>query len=331
MSAVTPGIHHVTAICGDAQHNVDFYAGALGLRLVKRTVNFDDPQTYHLYYGDETGRPGSLITFFSWPGAARGRAGPGQIAVTSFAVPPRALGFWIERLLRHGIPFRGPTARRLGDVDEQVLTFEDRDGLLLEIVATPFGGDGAGWDGAGVPGDVAIRGIHGVTLWEENDAPTVTTLVGLLGLEHIGGEETTRRYATGVAGSRSVVDVRTIGSFPRGNISVGTVHHVAWRVADDDAQLAVRDRLLAAGLDATPVIDRMYFHSVYFHEPGGVLFEIATEAPGFAVDEPPAELGQHLALPPWYEASRPMIERVLPAIHTPASAAAHYRDEESTA
>lgn len=315
MTIVTSGIHHVTAICGDAQRNVDFYAGALGLRLVKRTVNFDDPQTYHLYYGDESGRPGSLITFFPWPGAARGRAGPGQVAVTSFAVPPRALGFWIERLLRHGVPFQGPTARRIGSFDEQVLSFQDRDGLMLEIVSTPMGGDRPGWDGGGVPGDVAIRGVHGVTLWEEEDRPTVSTLIDLLGLEHLGGQDTTERYATPEGPGQSVVDVRTIGAFPQGNISVGTVHHVAWRVADDATQLALRDRLVAAGLDATPVIDRLYFHSVYFHEPGGVLFEIATDGPGFAIDEPLDQLGQHLELPPQYESSRAMIESILPEIH----------------
>lgn len=324
----TAGIHHVTAICGDAQRNVDFYAGVLGLRLVKRTVNFDDPQTYHLYYGDDVGHPGSLITFFPWPDAPRGRVGPGQVAVTSFAVAPSALGFWIERLLRHGVKYSGPTSRRAGDVDEQVLAFEDGDGLLLEIVATPLAADRSGWDGApGIPAASAIRCVHGVTLWEEDGAPTATLLVELLGLERIDDHGTTVRFAAGARGSRSIADIRTTGAFPRGNISVGTVHHVAWRVPDDRIQLEQRERLIAAGLDPTPVIDRQYFHSVYFYEPGGVLFELATDGPGFAIDQPRDHLGEQLMLPPQYASYRAQLSTSLPEIHLPTSAGAHYRDE----
>ena len=322
----TAGIHHVTAICGDAQRNVDFYAGVLGLRLVKRTVNFDDPQTYHLYYGDEVGSPGTLITFFPWPGAPRGRVGPGQVAVTSFAVAPSALGFWIERLVRFGVKYQGPTGRRIGEQTEQVLAFEDGDGLKLEIVATPAGTERAGWDGAGITAASAIRGIHGVTLWEEDGAPTAKVLVELLGFEPAGEDGTTRRFAAGERDTRSIADVRTTGGFPRGNVLVGTVHHVAWRARDDAEQLAMRERLIAGGLDPTPVIDRQYFHSVYFREPGGVLFELATDGPGFTTDEPRESLGQQLQLPSRYESYRPRIEASLPEIHAPTPAGAHYRD-----
>lgn len=324
----TAGIHHVTAICGDPQRNIDFYAGVLGLRLVKRTVNFDDPQTYHLYYGDEVGHPGSLITFFAWPGAERGRVGPGQIAVTSFAVAPDALGFWIERLLRHGVKYRGPTSRRAGTVHEQVLSFEDGDGLMLEIIATPLAADRVGWEGPpGISAASAIRCIHGVTIWAEDGELTSSLLVDQLGLERIDEEGTTQRFAAGKRGARSVVDVRTVGGFPRGNISVGTVHHVAWRVGSDRAEIEQREQLLARGLQPTPVIDRRYFHSVYFYEPSGVLFELATEAPGFLIDESRVNLGEDLMLPPWLESDRALIVGALPAIHAPTTAGALYRDE----
>jgi len=314
----TVGIHHVTAICGDAQHNVDFYSGILGLRLVKRTVNFDDPETYHLYYGDEVGSPGSLITFFPWAGAPRGRPGPGQIAVTSFAVPPAALGFWIERLVRYGIKHRGPTAQRTGDADEQVLAFADGDGMLVEIVASPLNAHRAPWDGApGIPEAFGIRGIHGVTMWEETGAPTASVLTDTLGLARVGELETTEHFAAGERGARSIAAVRTTGGFTQGHIAVGSVHHVAWRVSDDADQLALRERIVASGLDATPVIDRNYFHSVYFREPGGVLFEIATDSPGFAIDEDVAHLGERLKLPPQFESHRAQIESVLPPLHPP--------------
>jgi glyoxalase family protein len=324
---MTVGIHHVTAICGDPQRNVDFYAGVLGMRLVKRTVNFDDPQTYHLYYGDEVGRPGSLLTFFAWPDAPRGRVGPGQIAVTSFAVAPHALGFWIERLVAHGVAYRGPSPRRIGDVEEQVLSFEDGDGLMLEIVATRLANDRAGWGGApGISAGSAIRGIHGVTLWEVDGARTGSVLVERLGLEPIGEEGSTRRFGTGAAGSRSIADVRTTGRFPHGHVAVGTVHHVAWRVTDDHEELEIRQRLVVAGLVPTPVIDREYFHSVYFREPGGVLFELATDGPGFLINESPDHLGEQLMLPPQFEEHRSQIAASLQPLHAPATAGAQYRE-----
>jgi glyoxalase family protein len=313
------GIHHVTAIAGDPQRNLDFYAGILGLRFVKRTVNFDDPQTYHFYYGDEVGTPGTIMTFFPWPGARRGRQGTGQVAVTSFAALPTALGFWIERLIRHGIRFEGPTKRGVtrGDA-EQVLAFRDHDGLMLEIVAHPDADIRAAWSGApGISREHALRGFLTVTLWENRGDDTERLLIDTLGFRPLREEEGTRRYTTGEGEPGSLVDVRTIGGFPNAVGGAGTVHHVAWSVVDDAAQLEVRERVLKAGFEPTPVIDRNYFHSVYFREPGGVLFELATKPPGFTVDEPVERLGERLMLPPQYEPVRAHIEAALPPIHLP--------------
>jgi predicted esterase/catechol 2,3-dioxygenase-like lactoylglutathione lyase family enzyme len=317
------GIHHVTAIAGDPQRNLDFYAGILGLRFVKRTVNFDDPQTYHFYYGDEVGTPGTIMTFFPWPGARRGRQGTGQVAVTSFAVVPTALGFWIERLIRHGIRYEGPTRRGATHSDtEQVLAFRDHDGLMLEIVAHPDADARPGWsDAPGIGLEHSIRGFHTVTLWEERGDDTERLLLDTLGFRPLREEGGTRRYTTAGGEPGTLVDVRTIGGFPAAVSGAGTVHHVAWSVADDAAELAVRQRVLEAGFEPTPVIDRNYFHSVYFREPGGVLFELATKAPGFAVDEPVESLGEGLMLPPQYESYRAQIEAALPPIHLPVPGA----------
>jgi predicted esterase/catechol 2,3-dioxygenase-like lactoylglutathione lyase family enzyme len=324
------GIHHVTAIASDPQRNLDFYAGLLGLRFVKRTVNFDDPQTYHFYYGDEVGTPGSIMTFFPWPGARRGRQGVGQVAVTSFAVLPGALGFWIERLLRHGVAYDGPVRRGPGGAEtEQVISFKDPDGLMLELVAHERAEARPAWDGApGISRDNAIHGFYGVTLWVDEGAPSEKVLVDTLGLRPVHEEGHTRRFAAGDGGPGTFVDLRSIGGFVRGLGGAGTVHHVAWAVEDDGAQLSVRGRVFDAGLHPTPVIDRNYFHSVYFREPGGVLYELATRAPGFAVDEPADRLGERLMLPSQYEAHRAEIEAILPRIHlpVPASAAAILAD-----
>ena len=310
------GIHHVTAIASDPQRNVDFYAGVLGLRLVKRTVNFDDPQTYHLYYGDEVGTPGSIMTFFPWPGARRGRVGAGQVAVTSFSVLPSAIGFWIERLVRHGIKYQGPARRGAGDDVEQVIAFTDHDGLMLEIVGHPGAESRPAWaDAPGIPKEHAIHGFHAVTLWLEDAAASERVLTGTLDFKPVREDGTTRRYAAGDGGPGSIVDLRTIGDFAHGAGGAGTVHHVAFRVPDDAAELRVRSRVTGAGLRPTPVIDRNYFHSVYFREPGGVLFELATNPPGFAIDEPVEHLGEKLMLPPQYEPHRSEIEAVLPPIH----------------
>lgn len=310
------GIHHVTAIASDPQRNLDFYAGTLGLRLVKLTVNFDDPGSYHLYYGDEIGRPGSLLTFFAWPGGQRGRQGTGQASVVSFAIPPASLGFWIERLLAQGVKYEGPTRR----FDEQVLALTDADGLLLELVATPRVLETPPWAEGPIPPEHAIRGLQGVTLWEDGETGSADFLVRTMGFEPGTEEGAMLRFQSGASGIGTVVNLRRAGGFWRGAIGVGTVHHVAFRAASDEAQVQKRGEIEAQGREITPVIDRQYFHSVYFREPGGILFEIATDAPGFLIDEPRSELGTHLKLPPMYEPSREEIERGLPPVRLPQAA-----------
>ena len=315
------GLHHVTAIAGDPQRNLDFYAGVLGLRLVKLTVNFDDPGTYHFYFGDAQGMPGSIMTSFPWPQGNGGRHGSGQVAVTSFSVSPASIGFWIERLLRHGVRYQGPTKRSVGTDAESAIAFKDPDGLMLELVAHPDADARAAtvWDGAGVPREHAIRGFHMVTLWVEQGDATARVLTETLGFREHTEQETTRRFVVGDGTPGRIVDVRTVGGFGRGADGVGAVHHVAFAVANDASQLSMRERVFAAGLHPTPVVDRQYFHSVYFREPGGVLFELATVSPGFTVDEPPDQLGTSLKLPPQYESDRALLRLTLPELHLPTT------------
>jgi glyoxalase family protein len=316
------GIHHVTAIASDPQRNLDFYVGVLGLRLVKRTVNFDDPGTYHFYFGDEVGTPGSILTFFPWPGAHRGRQGPGQVAVASFAILPGSVGFWIERLLRHNTPYQGPAKREVGGAQaERVISFKDPDGLLLELVSSAGAEARPAWGNApGIPRAHAIHGFHSITLWVEQGDATERVLVQTLGFQPVSESGSTRRFSAKNGEAGTLVDVRTTGGFVQGVSGAGTVHHVAWSVADDSVQLAFRDRVMSSGLSPTPVIDRNYFHSVYFREPSGILYELATNPPGFTIDEPVERLGERLMLPPQYEADRAAIEAVLPKIHLPRPA-----------
>jgi glyoxalase family protein len=310
MSQPIEGIHHVTAIASDPQRNLDFYTQVLGLRLVKRTVNFDDPGTYHLYFGDETGTPGTILTFFPWPHAARGRVGAGQATETSFAIPVDALDYWEQRLVSAGLP-----AERAGErFGEQVLRFADPDGLRLELV--PHAGLGATdtpWSAAAIPTQHAIRGFYSVTLCEQG-YEDIAPVLASLGFRAIGSEGNRFRFEVGQGGASTRIDVLCSSEAPFGSMGAGTVHHIAWRVPDEAAQIAWRDRLVGRRLNVTPVIDRRYFHSIYFREPGGVLFEIATDPPGFAIDESPAVLGEHLQLPPWLEQRRHEIEHVLPRI-----------------
>ncbi len=307
------GIHHVTGIARDAQQNVDFYAGVLGLRLVKKTVNFDDPSSYHLYYGDEVGSPGSILTFFPWPRARSGRAGVGEVAVTSLAIALRSIGYWLERFVTKGVEHSAPT-RRFG---EGVIAFKDRDGLQLELVATESANARGYWSGGSVPAEHAIHGVHSVTLWEHSLEVTEQALVSGLGFHKGSTEDTTTRFVIGDGGASKIIDVRVVGGFLGPVDGAGTIHHVAFRVENDAAELELRDAVVDLGMHPTPVIDREYFHSVYFREPGGVLFELATDAPGFTIDERLDSLGTSLKLPPQYESRRAEIEQRLAPIHEP--------------
>jgi len=313
MSTPIPGIHHVTAIAGDPQRNVDFYTQVLGLRLVKVTVNFDDPGAYHLYFGDDAGRPGTILTFFAWPGAPRGRRGSGQIDTVSFSVPDKSMSFWMERLQRHAVDFQRPDAR----FDEEVLRFFDPDGLSLELVSTPAIAADQGRLPGPIPPDRAIIGFFGVTLFESRWQETESFLTGTLGFGPSRSDGQRIRFNAGQHGQGSVVDVLRAASPAQGRVAVGTVHHVAWRTPDSSSQEAWRKTILEQGFEVTPIVDRQYFTSIYFREPGGVLFEIATDPPGFAVDEDVAELGTHLVLPPWLEERRDGITASLPRLVLP--------------
>lgn len=311
---MTLGIHHVTAIADDPQRNVDFYRGVLGLRLVKKTINFDAPDMYHLYYGDELGRPGSLITFFPWPDAMRGRHGVGQVSVTAFSIPSNSLSFWIDRLSAHGVQHEAPIRR----FDEEAIGLVDHEGLQLELVASG-GGDARepltidGYESP-VPPEHAIRGVAGVTLSEQGHESTASVLVESMGFRSAGQEANRFRYESGRGGAGTLVDLLCVPDAPFGRISVGTVHHVAFRTPSDETQRAHRLTIAEVGLNVTPVLDRQYFQSIYFREPGGVLFEIATDPPGFTIDETPAALGSTLKLPPWLESQRASIEKALPPL-----------------
>ncbi len=300
------GIHHVTAITGDPEENVDFYTDVLGLRLIKKTVNFDDITTYHLYYGDEVGSPGTVLTFFPFGAGQGGRVGRGQTSATAFVVPDGSLAYWQERFDEYGVEY-GDVGDRF---DERVLPFEDRNGQPLELVTGEA--DIEPWGGTDVPADHAIRGFHGVTLLSEKPDETVDVL------EAMGYDSTdtagSRTRLEGAGDRAAFVDVLNDPDANRGVEGVGTVHHVAFRVPDDETQHAWRETLSERGLRVTPRKDRQYFRSIYVREPGGVLFELATDGPGFDRDEPIEELGTKLKLPPWLEEDRESIERQLPPL-----------------
>ena len=314
MTLVTPGIHHVTGIASDPQQNLDFYSGVLGMRLVKRTVNFDDPTTYHFYFADVEGTPGTVLTFFPWPGSRRGRQGAGQVAVTSFSILPGAIGYWIERFIKYRVEFEHPKTRF---DDERVITFKDPDGFMGELVAHP-GAEARKGGSFVVPPEHSIRGIYSVTLWQESCDLTGKLLVDDLGFTAVREQASIFRYAAGDRDSGgSIVDLRCVPGLWAGSMGAGVVHHVAFRAPGDETQLKARNELVAKGFNVTPQIDRDYFHSIYFREPGGVLFEIATDPPGFTVDEPLDKLGQSLKLPAWLEPRRFEIEALLPNIRQP--------------
>jgi glyoxalase family protein len=316
MNKKIAGLHHVTAIASDPQRNLDFYIGLLGLRLVKRTVNFDDPGTYHFYFGDARGTPGTILTFFSWPGARRGHRGVGQIEATAFAISPDSVGYWLNRFEQQHVTAEKMSAR----FGEEVIRFTDPDGLLLELIAADSFSKTESWvdPAAAAPEEHALRGFHSVSAALEGYECTAKLLTESFGYSLV--EESGNRFRFAASSESSpgrIVDLLCMPDGRPGAIAAGSVHHIAFRVKDDAEQLQWREHLVELGYNVTPVIDRTYFHSIYFREPGGILFEIATDLPGFTWDEKLDELGMHLRLPPWMESARSQIERVLPPIKLP--------------
>ncbi len=304
------GIHHITVLASDPQRNLDFYVKVLGLRLVKKTVNFDAPDVYHLYYGDEIGRPGTILTFFPFPDAARGKPGAGEVAAVAFSVPKRALEFWVERLSRHGIQFEGPSRR----FEEEFIAFRDPDGLQIEFFFVDGDGRATAWEEGPVPPEFAAWRFHGVTLQLQKIDQTAALLTETMGFQLSEQRDDRVRYTVGTNSDRTAIDILVNAHLPFARTSAGSVHHIAWRTPDDLSQLAWQQKIAEAGLSVTEIIDRQYFRSIYYREPGGILFEIATDPPGFTRDERTESLGTGLMLPLWLEPSRVRIERILPPI-----------------
>lgn len=309
------GLHHITAVAGNAQTNVAFYAQVLGQRLVKTTVNFDDPGTYHLYYGDAVGTPGTIMTFFPWAKMQRGQVGTGETAAVAYTVPPAALPYWTDRLQAAGLnPSAGPT--RFG---ANVLTFADPDGMRLELIAEDRAGTLRFWAEGPVPEAHALRGFHSVTLWLATIEPTAALLTEQLGYTFVGQEGDRHRYRAASDDQGIYLDLLHKPGLPRGRFGAGSVHHIAFRTVDDAEQLEYLALLREAGHQVTNVKDRQYFYSIYFREPGGVLFEVATDAPGFVYDEPVETLGSTLKLPVWLAPRRAEIEALLPPLQRPTA------------
>ena len=315
MNPSITGLHHVTAIASDPQRALDFYVGLLGLRFVKRTVNFDDPASYHFYFGDARGTPGTILTFFAWPGARRGIRGTGQIEAAAFAIPPNSVGYWLDRFKEHHVPAEKTPAR----FGEEVIRFADPDGLVIELIASISSAGFEPWADSTVPVEHSVRGFHGVSIALEGYEQTARLLTETFGYRLV--EQLNNRFrlaAPSEAGAGRLVDLLCTPDGSLGRVAAGSVHHIAFRARDDAEQLVWRERLVDLGYNVTPVIDRTYFHSIYFREPGAVLFEIATDPPGFTLDESLEELGNQLRLPPWLEPTRSQVEEVLPAIKVPA-------------
>ena len=310
------GLHHVTAIAGDPQENVDFYTRVLGMRLVKKSVNQDAPDTYHLFYADAVGSPGTDLTFFPWPGLPSARPRVGQVVEVPFAVPPGSLAYWQERFEEHGVT-TSEVETRFG---ERALPFQDPHGLRLALVETDDEREFVPWAHGPVPAEHQVRGMHAVRLWEHELGPTETLLTDVLGFEKIDTDDGWHRYGVEGGGSGTLAEVKVVDQQPRASNRVGgtgAVHHAAWRMHDADEELALRNYIEQVGLQPTPQIDRHWFTSVYFREPGGVLFELATDGPGFTVDEDQEELGTSLVLPPSMEKQREEIEANLPPLDIP--------------
>ncbi len=305
------GLHHITAIAGDAQRNYNFYTKILGLRLVKKTVNFDDPQTYHFYFGDEVGTPGTILTFFPWKNVRQGKNGVGMATEIGYSIPKERLDFWKSRLGKFDIPYE--ETERFG---ERQISFQDPDGLSLALIETKHQDQRNGFETAEIKSDVAIKGFHTVTLTLNNIKATAAILTEVFGYKQIESEENRYRYKTDAVDNAALVDLVETPGAPRGLNAGGTNHHVAFRVKDEEDLMAMRKKIVARGLHITEKINRDYFFSLYFREPGGVLFEIATDNPGFATDETVENLGSSLQLPDQYEAMRGQIEKGLPELKT---------------
>lgn len=303
------GLHHITAIAGDAQRNYDFYTGTLGLRMVKKTVNFDDPQTYHFYFGDEVGTPGSILTFFPWKNVRPGKDGAGMATEIGYSVPKGSLEFWKNRFEEKNVKHFQITEQ----FGERKLPFQDPDGLKLSLIET-IQDDRKAYETPGVDAKVAIKGFHSVTLSLNNNEATAAVLTEILGYRKVKTEGHLTRYKTDTVENAAMVDLLELPGLPRGINAGGTNHHVAFRVKNEEDLMAMREKVLSSGLQITEKIDRDYFFSLYFREPGGVLFEIATDNPGFATDETVEELGLTLQLPERYEPARAQIEKALPAL-----------------
>lgn len=307
------GIHHVSVIAGDPQENLDFYTRIMGMRLVKKTVNQDAPGTYHLFYADAEGSPGTDLTFFPIPDLPRHQPGPGQIVEVPFAVPLGSIPYWQERLDEHNVPF-DEVETRFG---EQTLPFEDPHGLRLALVETDDERDFVPWENGSVPARHQLRGMHSVRLWETQLEPTETVLTDVLGFDKIGDEDGWHRFGVGGGGSGKIAEVRVVAEV-RGSGGSGGVHHAAWRMRDSEEEMELRNVIARVGLQPSAQIDRFWFKSVYFREPGGALFELATDGPGFTADEELEHLGDSLVLPPWLEGKREKIEASLISLETPS-------------
>jgi len=304
------GLHHITAIAGNAQRNYDFYTKTLGLRMVKKTVNFDDPKTYHSYFGDEKGNQGSILTFFPWERVKKGKNGVGMATEIGYSVPEGSLDFWKKRFEKNGVEF-GKTREQFG---EKFLPFRDPDGLNLKLVVPKHQDDRKGWETDEIKSDVALKGFHSVTLTLFNVGPTAGILTDIFGYELAEKEDNFYRYKTSAVENAAIVDIHEDPTAERGINAGGTNHHIAFRVKDEETQMYFREKIMEKGLQITEKIDRDYFFSLYFREPGGVLFEIATDNPGFTRDEDLEELGSSLKLPAQYEGSRDRIEKLLPEL-----------------
>ena len=311
MEKLISGIHHITALAGEPQQNIDFYTGILGLRMVKKTVNFDAPDVYHFYYGDETGSPGSILTFFPYEGIIQGKHGKGMLNVTSFSVPYASISYWEERLKKYNITHKPAQERFNGEV---VISFEDPDGLGLELVFSE-NDTRKGFSYGAIPLEHSIKGFYGVEIWQDGYERTGGLLTEVMDHKLIAEKGNRFRFAA-TDSPGNYIDILATPNASKGIGGGGTVHHIAFNTPDKDTQAKVREKIFKQGLQPTMTLDRQYFKSIYFREPGGVLFEVATAKPGFSVDEDPGKLGQELKLPPQYEAKRDLIEKAVKPVQT---------------